>query len=118
VPGTGVPEHLGRAVEEASPHLAKRGTEGDVPLDAEEIGNRISSGIPSPVVHGGPPTVVQGTSVPPIPTTQRRILVEDIMTYTYPKYSNHPDAAAHVKQFQCIWAVNHGTQGLSLMERE
>jgi hypothetical protein len=35
------------------------------------------------------------------------------MSYAYPKYSNHPDAAAHVKQFWSIWAVNHGTQGLS-----
>jgi hypothetical protein len=29
------------------------------------------------------------------------------MPYAYPKYSNHPDAAAHVKQFRSIWAVNH-----------
>jgi hypothetical protein len=40
------------------------------------------------------------------------------MSYAYPKYSNHPDAAAHVKQFRSIWAVNHGTQGLSRTERE
>jgi hypothetical protein len=40
------------------------------------------------------------------------------MLYAYPKYSNHPDAAAHVKQFRSIWAVNHGTQGLSLAEKE
>jgi hypothetical protein len=38
--------------------------------------------------------------------------------YAYPKYSNHLDAAAHVKQFRSIWAVNHGTQGLSLAEKE
>jgi hypothetical protein len=36
----------------------------------------------------------------------------------YPKYSNHSDAAAHVKKFQSIWAVNHGMQGLSLTECE
>jgi hypothetical protein len=40
------------------------------------------------------------------------------MSYAYPKYSNHPDAAAHVKQFRSIWAVNHRTQGLSPTERE
>jgi hypothetical protein len=40
------------------------------------------------------------------------------MPYAYPKYSNHPDAAVHVKQFRSIWAVNHGTQGLSPAERE
>jgi hypothetical protein len=33
--GTGVPEQLGRAVEEASPHLEERVTQGDVPSDAE-----------------------------------------------------------------------------------
>jgi hypothetical protein len=33
-----------------------------------------------------------------------------MISYTYPKYSNHPDAAAHVKQFWSIWVVNHGTQ--------
>jgi hypothetical protein len=40
------------------------------------------------------------------------------MPYAYPKYSNHPDAKAHIKQFRSIWAVNHGTQGLSPTERE
>jgi hypothetical protein len=40
------------------------------------------------------------------------------MPYAYPKYSNHPDAVAHVKQFRSIWAMNHGTQGLSPTERE
>jgi hypothetical protein len=40
------------------------------------------------------------------------------MPYAYTKYSSHSDAAAHVKQFRSIWAVNHGTQGLSSMERE
>jgi hypothetical protein len=43
---------------------------------------------------------------------------DDTMLYAYPKYSNHPDAAAHVKQFRSIWAVNHGTQGLSPSQRE
>jgi hypothetical protein len=40
------------------------------------------------------------------------------MSYAYPKYSNHPDVAAHVKQFPSIWAVNHWTQGLSPSKRE
>jgi hypothetical protein len=69
VPGTDVPKQLGRAVKEASPHLAERVTQGDVPSDADEIGSRIGSGIPSPVVVGGPPTGVQGTGSPLIPTT-------------------------------------------------
>jgi hypothetical protein len=51
-------------------------------------------------------------------TTRRRNIVDDTMPYTYPKYSNHPDAAAHVKKFQSIWAVKHGTQGLTPTERE
>jgi hypothetical protein len=40
------------------------------------------------------------------------------MWYAYPKYSNHPDAAAHAKQFQSIWAANHGKEGLSPTEQE
>ena len=35
---------------------------------------------------------------------------EEIMSYPYPKYSNHPDARSHVKQFRFIWAVNHNIQ--------
>jgi hypothetical protein len=34
------------------------------------------------------------------------------------KGDDHPDAAAHVKQFRSIWAVNDGTQGLSPTEQE
>jgi hypothetical protein len=44
--GTGVPKQLGRAVEEASPHLEERVTQGDIPSDADEIGSRLGSGIP------------------------------------------------------------------------
>jgi hypothetical protein len=117
-PGTGVPEQLGPAAEEASPHLEERVTQGDVPSDAKESENRIGSGIPSPIVVGGSPTAVQRTGVPLTPTTQRRIPEDNVMPYAYPKYSNHRDAAAHVKQFRSIWVVNHGTQGLSLLERE
>ena len=32
---------------------------------------------------------------------------DDTMPYPYPKYSNHPDARAHVKQSRFIWAVNY-----------
>jgi hypothetical protein len=52
------------------------------------------------------------------PTRLQRGLDEDTMPYDYPKYSNHPDAVVHVKQFRSIGAVNHGTQGLSPTERE
>jgi hypothetical protein len=38
----------------------------------------------------------------------RQTLDDDTMPYT----------AAHVKEFRSIWAVNHGTQGLSPLERE
>jgi hypothetical protein len=64
VPGTGVPEQLGSVVEEASPHLTGRVTDRDVPSDIDEIGISDGSGIPSTVVVGGPPTVVQGMGVP------------------------------------------------------
>jgi hypothetical protein len=110
VMGTGVPQQLGSAVEQASPHPTETVTDGHVPSDAEEIGIPDGSKIPS--------TVVVGRPVPQRLTNQCRILTDDIMPYAYPKYSNHPDAAAHVKQFRSIWAMNHGTQGLSLMERE
>jgi hypothetical protein len=69
---------------------------------------RISATNPA-VGFGGPLAAATGTSVP---------LADSIMPYAYPKYSNHPDAAAHVKQFRSIWAVNHGTQGLTPTEQE
>jgi hypothetical protein len=56
--------------------------------------------------------------VPMNPMTRHPKFADDIMPNAYPKYSHHPDAAAHVKQFWSIWAVNHGTQGLTPMERE
>jgi hypothetical protein len=60
-----------------------------------------------------------GASTPVQTPIKRRIIMKnDTMPYAYPKYSNHPDAAIHVKQFQSIWAVNHGTQGLSLADKE
>jgi hypothetical protein len=114
--GTSVPQQLRSAAEEASPHPTETVTNGFVPSNAEEIGVSDGSEISSAGVVGGPPTVAKGTTVPQKPTNPRRIIADDIMSYAYPKYSYHPDAAAHVKQFRSIWAVNHGTQGLSPME--
>jgi hypothetical protein len=54
--------------------------------------------------------------VPNKPTIQRPKFAGDIISYAYPKYFNHPNAAAHVKQFWSISAVNHKTQGLTPME--
>ena len=44
--------------------------------------------------------------------------LKDDMSYPYPKYSNHPNARSHVKQFQSIWTVNHEIQGLSAANAE
>jgi hypothetical protein len=109
------------AAEEASSHPTQKVTDGHVPSvvpDAQVI--EISEGlkISAAVVVGGSPTVAKGTSVPHKPTNRCRTIADDIMSYAYPKYANHPDAAAHVKQFRSIWAVNHATQGLSPTERE
>jgi hypothetical protein len=116
--GNGVPQQLGSAAEEASSHPTKRVTGGHVPSDTDEIGILDTSGISSTVIVGGPLTIAQGTGVPQTPRNQRQILSEDIMPCAYQKYSNHPEAAAHLKKFRSIRAVNHGTQGLSLMEQE
>ena len=43
---------------------------------------------------------------------------EEIMSYPYPKYSNHPNARWHFKQFHSIWAMNHKIQGLSTTNAE
>ena len=40
------------------------------------------------------------------------------MSYPYPKYSNHPNARWHFKQFHSIWAMNHKIQGLSTTNAE
>jgi hypothetical protein len=118
VTGTGVPQQLQSSAEEASPHPTETVTNGFIPSDVEEIRVSDRSEISSVVVIGGPPTFAKGTGVPQKPTNPRRIIADNIMPYTYPKYSYHPDAAAHIKQFRSIWAVNHGTQGLSPTERE
>jgi hypothetical protein len=104
-------------VDEASLHPTEPVTDRFVPLDIPdgEVTEILEGlGISAEVVAGGPPTIVTGMGVPIQPTNQRQIIVDDIMTYAYPRYSYHPDVAAHVKQFQSIWALNHGTQGLSL----
>jgi hypothetical protein len=115
---TSVFQQLRSAAEAASSHSTEADTEEPVSSDAEEIGVSDGSEISSAVVVGGPPTVAKGTSVPQKPTNPHWIIADDIMPYAYPKYSNHPDEVAHVKQFRSIWVVNHGTQGLSLTERE
>jgi hypothetical protein len=116
VTGTVVPQQLRSAAEEALPNPTETVTNGFVTSDVEEIGVSEGSEISSAVVVGGPPTVTKGTGVPQKLTNPHRIIADDNMPYAYPKYSNHPDAAAHVKQFRSIWAVNHGTQGLSPTE--
>jgi hypothetical protein len=109
------------ADEEASSHATEKDMDGLVPSvvpNAQEIKISVGLEISVEVVVGGSPTVAKGTGVPNKPTNQRQTIADDIMLYAYPKYSNHPDAAAHIKQFRSIWAVNHGTQGLFAMERE
>jgi hypothetical protein len=64
------------------------------------------------------PVTVTGTGIRVITTNLRQNFSDDIMSYVYPKYSNHPDVAAHVKQFRSIWAVNHGMHELTPTERE
>jgi hypothetical protein len=88
--------------EAASPHSTEAATDEPVSSDVEEI--EVSDGYEtsSAVVVAGSPTVAKGTRVPQTTTYQRRTIVDDTMSYTYPKYSNHPDAAAHVKQFRSI----------------
>jgi hypothetical protein len=64
-------------------------------------GTKISDGleISAAVVVGGSPTIAKGTGVPNRPTNQCRTIANDIMLYACPKYSNHLDVVAHVKQF-------------------
>jgi hypothetical protein len=93
------------------------------PVDSEaknlQIPNRLGISAANPMAGlGRPPTVVKGTGVPIKPTIQHWKTANDIMSYAYSKYFNHPDAAAHVKQIRSIWAVNHETQGLTPTEQE
>jgi hypothetical protein len=115
---TGLSQQFRSAAEEASPNSIEAITDRTVSSDAEEIGVSDGYETSSAVVVVGSPTVVTGTGVPQTTTNQRWIIEDDTMPYAYPKYSNHLDAAAHVKQFRSIWAANHGTQGLSPTERE
>jgi hypothetical protein len=68
----------------------------------------------SPAEVDGISAAAIGTSVPRQPTIQRRKPADDIMSYAYPKYSSHPDTAAHVKQFQSIWAMNAGIESIGV----
>jgi hypothetical protein len=113
---TGVSHHTGRQVEEASPESSKVPTEDNVFSDTDDSGVSDISRTSSAVV--GVSTVGTGAGTSQITTRLRRTIDDDTMPYAYPKYSNHLDAAAQVKQFWSIWAVNHGTQGLSPAKRE
>jgi hypothetical protein len=111
---TRVSQQVRREAEEASPESFEPLTEGTIFSDTKDSGVSDGSGTSSAVV--GLPTVGTGAGGSHITTSLRRKSDDDTMSYAYPKYSNHPDAAAHVKQFRSIWAVNYGTQGLSLLE--
>jgi hypothetical protein len=113
---TGVSHQDWRQAEEVSPESSEVSTEDTVFSDTEDSCVLDESGTSSAVV--GLPTVGMGAGGSPITTRLRRMIDEDTMPYAYLKCSNHPYAAAHVKQFRSIWAVNHGTQGLSPAERE
>jgi hypothetical protein len=113
---TGVSQSNWRQVEEASPASSEVPTEDTACSDTEDSGVSDGSGTSSAVVGASTASTGAGASLPT--THLRRNLDEDTMSYAYPKYANHPDAAAHVKQFRSIWAVNHGTQGLTPTERE
>jgi hypothetical protein len=113
---TGVSQQFRRAAEEASPDSTEAITDGTIFSDTKDSG--VSDGYETSSAAVASPAVGTGRGVSQLPTHQHRTIEEDTMPYAYPKYSNHPDAAAHVKQFQSIWAVNHGTQGLSRTECE
>jgi hypothetical protein len=96
--------------EEASSYLTEEFMERLVPsVDSETASPEILDGLgisaANPAVGlGGPPAVAIGTGVPINLTARRQKFADDIMPYSYPKYFNHLDAAAHVKQFRSIWA--------------
>jgi hypothetical protein len=102
---TGVSHSNWRQVEEASLVSSEVPTEDTAFSDIEDSGVSDGSGTLSAVL--GLPTVGTGAGASQTTTRLRRTLDDDTMPYAYPKYSNHPDAAAHVKQFRSIWAVNH-----------
>jgi hypothetical protein len=94
-------------------------TSGDPETQNPKMPNALGTSVASPAAgFGGSPVPATGTGVPIIPITRRQHLTDDIVPHVYPKYFNHSDAAAHVKQFRSIWAVTHGMQGLTPMERE
>jgi hypothetical protein len=113
---TGVSQSNWRQVEEASPASSEVPTKDTAGSDTEDSGVSDGSETSSAVV--GASTAGTGAGASLATTHLRRNLDKDTMPYAYPKYANHPNAAAHVKQFQSIWAVNHGTQGLTPTKRE
>jgi hypothetical protein len=118
--------HLGdsRTNKDAFSYEAAEFTEGVVdPVNPQSPTPEVSDGVDSqgsgsPVVPATPRNGPGASNPVQTPIKRRTITEDDTMPYAYPKYSNHPDAAAHVKQFRSIWAVNHGLQGLSLAEKE
>jgi hypothetical protein len=89
-----------RQVEEASPVSSEVPTEDTAFSDIED--SRVSDGSGTLSAILGLPTVDTGAGASQTTTRLRRTLDDDTMPYAYPKYSNHPDAAAHVKQFRSI----------------
>jgi hypothetical protein len=116
VKGTGVFRQVGSAAEGASPDSTEVITNGTVFSDLEDSG--VSDGYETSSAVVGSPAVGMGIGVSQLTTHQRPKIEDDTMPYAYPKYYNHPDSAVHVKKFRSIWAVNHGTQGLSLTKCE
>jgi hypothetical protein len=113
---TGVSQLIRWSVEEASLDSSEAITDGTVLFDTED--NGVLDGYETSSAVVGSPIVRTGTGGSQTTTNLRRKIEDDTMPYAYSKYSNHPDAVAHVKKFWSSWVVNHGTQGLSPMERE
>ena len=76
----------------------------------EEFSHASRNNVASPPSYNGRPGHVAGSIGVQF--------LKDDMSYPYPKYSNHPNARSHVKQFQSIWTVNHEIQGLSAANAE
>jgi hypothetical protein len=90
-------------------------TEGVVnPEDPRIFTPDVLDGLGNPrSVHPAAPASLRGpigAATPvPNPIKSRYFMEDDTMSYAYPKYSNHPEVAAHVKQLWSVGAMNHGT---------
>jgi hypothetical protein len=94
---TGVSRQFRSAAEKASPDSTEAITDGTVFSDLEDSG--VSNGYETSSAVVGSPAVGTGTGVSQLTTNQHWKIEDDTMKYAYGKYSNHPDAAALVKQF-------------------